>query len=890
MIFELQKILKDEKVMNYYEKNFEQICAKLGETCGSEENMSIEGIGCALVRSLVKEKAGDKINTRMYLFSFKWLQFYLNSGSGTLLERQTKLCRLQLPEYLCILFCQLNNGSVILASLQLLILLLKDNCKKTQSMLYKLLTQRRELDFFAKLHRMAWTEGDLLVEKAHEAGETMKQDRLVAMSLDEVLEGTGIPNSHSVVTSSVSNVTTYWHFLTLLCGGPYVKMQDLLHQPLNNEGSCFLKLAIRTLGSLSKFVDENNSALLLQVLDFILEMVKGPNPQNQKAILQSKFFDHVKEYMDEYQEFNLIPLNVKALHLEQIIIRSVEIGLCAVEGKSNENSVFIEIGKSVNLVTLVKILTRSLKRLGVNCKGVLRKPNLDKSDMRWSYIDNTGGFGPELTQLFSVFFFMQYMNSSLSADNTLHSHDLSEEDKLTLQWLRLYTGSVEVCFQKQLEKVYFIRLPPTFLLDSEDKRNFLNRAGLSTHMNRMYQLLEQAKEFQFAADYRYSVRFMKGFWPKVMGWLADRTDTTLFVAALVVGIACMFTDNYSVEPFGLADTHPLYFGLKVGLLFLSLMRVVLFLIVHAPLVIGLNRVRKETEKIVLTWTQKLELLLDQPSFLFGVAMLVPAVIAVATTNNFFLSLHLLQLPFCSVTLSNIVRMFVNNSKLIGTIWLLIILIILFLAMVAFFLIPERFFNTIEKEHNCETLMHCFLQFLTLGLRSAGGVGDQFGIPSFSWRRWFFLSLSFDEVFFLSINVFCINILIGAIIDSITDWRLSHQEIKESLQTRCFICNLDRDWFDRKLGGFESHVSEEHNIWDYLGYIYHLKKVPLRGMTGIDKTVAEKLDKNDTAWLPTGRALVLESSGIFCEDKQMIEGLHFVLRNLNQTLGDKIDSK
>lgn len=47
----------------------------------------------------------------------------------------------------------------------------------------------------------------------------------------------------------------------------------------------------------------------------------------------------------------------------------------------------------------------------------------------------------------------------------------------------------------------------------------------------------------------------------------------------------------------------------------------------------------------------------------------------------------------------------------------------------------------------------------------------------------------------------------------------NQQCKHSLlfffQTKCFICGIGNDYFDRTPHGFETHTLQEHNLANYL---------------------------------------------------------------------------
>jgi hypothetical protein len=51
------------------------------------------------------------------------------------------------------------------------------------------------------------------------------------------------------------------------------------------------------------------------------------------------------------------------------------------------------------------------------------------------------------------------------------------------------------------------------------------------------------------------------------------------------------------------------------------------------------------------------------------------------------------------------------------------------------------------------------------------------------------------------------------------------------------------------------VEEDHNLWNYLYFMYYLKKKPC-AYTGIESSIAEKILKDDNSWFPIGKCLKL----------------------------------
>ena len=56
---------------------------------------------------------------------------------------------------------------------------------------------------------------------------------------------------------------------------------------------------------------------------------------------------------------------------------------------------------------------------------------------------------------------------------------------------------------------------------------------------------------------------------------------------------------------------------------------------------------------------------------------------------------------------------------------------------------------------------------------------------------------------------------GLIIDAFGELRDQLEQVKEDLESSCFICGIGKDYFDGVPHGFEIHVTDEHNFANYM---------------------------------------------------------------------------
>jgi len=105
-----------------------------------------------------------------------------------------------------------------------------------------------------------------------------------------------------------------------------------------------------------------------------------------------------------------------------------------------------------------------------------------------------------------------------------------------------------------------------------------------------------------------------------------------------------------------------------------------------------------------------------------------------------------------------------------------------------------------------------------------------------------------------------NIVSGIMIDTFAELRDRKKQIVEDMKNMCFICGMSRSQADKKNKDFDAHIKNEHFLWNYIFYIYCLRNKDETDYTGIEYSIAEKLDKEDLSWIPIEEECADEETG------------------------------
>uniref|UniRef100_A0A4W5NRM4 Ryanodine receptor 3 n=1 Tax=Hucho hucho TaxID=62062 RepID=A0A4W5NRM4_9TELE len=221
-------------------------------------------------------------------------------------------------------------------------------------------------------------------------------------------------------------------------------------------------------------------------------------------------------------------------------------------------------------------------------------------------------------------------------------------------------------------------------------------------------------------------------------------------------------------------------------------------------------------------------------------------------NNFFFAAHLLDIAMGFKTLRTILSSVTHNGKqLVLTVGLLAVVVYLY-TVVAFNFF-RKFYNKSEDENQpdmkCDDMMTCYLFHMYVGVRAGGGIGDEIEDPAGDPYELY--RILFDITFFFFVIVILLAIIQGLIIDAFGELRDQQEQVKEDMETKCFICGIGNDYFDTTPHGFETHTLQEHNLANYLFFLMYLINKDETEHTGQESYVWKMYQERQWDFFPAG---------------------------------------
>ncbi|KAF7261042.1 hypothetical protein EG68_01789 [Paragonimus skrjabini miyazakii] len=220
-------------------------------------------------------------------------------------------------------------------------------------------------------------------------------------------------------------------------------------------------------------------------------------------------------------------------------------------------------------------------------------------------------------------------------------------------------------------------------------------------------------------------------------------------------------------------------------------------------------------------------------------------------NYFLYACHLLDVAVSFKTLRTIIQSVTHNGKQLVLTVMLTSIVIYMYTVIAFNFFRKFYVkdNDGVQDAKCNDMMTCFIFHLHTGLRAGGGIGDEIEPPD--GDEWENSRILFDLTFFFFVIIILLAIIQGLIIDAFGDLRDQLEQVKEDLESKCFICGIGKEYFEKFPHGFEQHVEKEHNFANYMYFLMHIINKPDTEYTGQETYVWELYQQRCWDFFPIG---------------------------------------
>lgn len=99
---------------------------------------------------------------------------------------------------------------------------------------------------------------------------------------------------------------------------------------------------------------------------------------------------------------------------------------------------------------------------------------------------------------------------------------------------------------------------------------------------------------------------------------------------------------------------------------------------------------------------------------------------------------------------------------------------------------------------------------------------------------------------------CFAVVFGIIIDTFATLRDEEKAKRDDMVSKCFICGIARDEFDRHADGFLAHIAKDHNMWQYVFLVMHLRFTQSTDFNGLESHIHGLIEQDNNSWVPMQR--------------------------------------
>ena len=227
-----------------------------------------------------------------------------------------------------------------------------------------------------------------------------------------------------------------------------------------------------------------------------------------------------------------------------------------------------------------------------------------------------------------------------------------------------------------------------------------------------------------------------------------------------------------------------------------------------------------------------------------------AVIAFTTKMYTLLfTFQLLSIINLSKLLNNLVVAILSRATTLGSVGLLMILINYIFSSIAMFLFSDKFYNNTLDEYTCTTLFECF--FIIFGsYKLRPGVGN---IITRQIKKdnliLYYSILIYINAYFVILTIFLLNIILAVILETFNTMRLKYQKILYDKANVCFICGGHKNSLEKQGINFNKHISEEHNMWNYMFYIIKISSSQIQDLNSVNSYACEMIVNKNIKFFP-----------------------------------------
>lgn len=168
-------------------------------------------------------------------------------------------------------------------------------------------------------------------------------------------------------------------------------------------------------------------------------------------------------------------------------------------------------------------------------------------------------------------------------------------------------------------------------------------------------------------------------------------------------------------------------------------------------------------------------------------------------------------------------------------------------------------DTKDAVYCCENMLLCFVCLIDNLIKNDGKIARVLAGDNMQ-RAYYpdYYIYGFDNIALIILKFLLFEILAGLIIDTFGALRDLDISKNEDLKGSCFICGLPVEDFEKPgCADFETHITKEHYMWNYVCYLSYLAEKDRNDYDGVEQYIYYQMANNSIAWIPNGKTFFLD---------------------------------
>ena len=615
---------------------------------------------------------------------------------------------------------------------------------------------------------------------------------------------------------------------------------------IRNNQVNFIEVTIAMFKSYIKYTREDNKIICITILRYLIELVQGPCSENQSDMIKKKLLEPLEDFhtnliycsynMDQNSRIEIINLIIilklgilesnkdivvvkslaGSLNLELVWMRIVMI-YCDLFNIKTKVSISQDVSdKGFSRDNSINPLSSPLKTRNLRQKSNLESAKQLKKEKIKSRMIKSEYSKDIIEALHSLILLNQLSNHDKEIDKMIEMSfkRMVSVDKVVTRARKFFNDRIQsiefVDDEKNLQNMYFYIHPKTEFLSNVSIFKFerdVNRKNWTTKISDLMNFIPRAY-----LEIQHNYRLYKIFGINISISYFYILKVFNFVLSIVINFLLLSNPDFPDEvidkqvfrSWEAADvTERVTIVLCFILLGTTSLSLALYIVYEFIVKMKIFWMERRKEEIAYGHLHGVEP--KQQSFyrlsrffhfffriflqtkILLVMGLVACCVLGLTVSKMYFSLLLLDIIEISPILLNVIKSISLNFLSLSTTGLFIVIMSFIYSSIAYYNGPIRN-NLVPNDQQdfvvCGTFPTCFWNTLNLGIKSGGGLGDIMQIPETEDSTSDYLYRTFfDVVFFVTMILILLNIILGIIIDSFAELR----DLR--LQIGSYECNV-----------------------------------------------------------------------------------------------------